>query len=850
MSWFHALRRSRPGRRRESSPLFVERLEDRELLDANTDFLIKAYKDLLNRAPDPGGLAAFQRALKAGLGRDQVISSIEHSAEYLKTYVTNQYQKYLKHAPDVPGLARWVIFLAGNGQPTQFQAALVGSQDYFQNRGGSTNNGFLDALYLDVLNRSVDPSGRNTFNAAFNNGLTGAQAFNQVYTSRESRTIIVNGIYNQFLGHPADADGLTIWTAALVQGRNTFQVTASILSGDGYAPYPAIPDPPPSQLTPGEVEALLNRASAATASQDAIIAIVDRGGNLLGVRQEAGVSSVFTSANPALLSFGVDGAISLARTGAFFASDQAPLTSRTIHELSATTVTQREVNSSPEVADKNSPYYGPGTVAPIQVGGYFPPNIPFTPQADLLGIEFTNRDSSNQPGLTYATRFNVNPDYIPFTIPPAQQLNPPDSYGVIAGIDPGAIPRGIATLPGGLPIYKLDASGAPRLVGGIGVFFPGTTGFASAENSSLSSDFNPYQMDRSLEAEYIALATLGGAPGINITVGALGGVPRLPQIVFPVTQEFQSINLAGVTLDVVGPGGTSGPFVLTQFGQTLGAGTVNGKDLKVDPAGAFLKTGQPVPDGWLVLPHSGAGITAQQVTQIIVQGITQAVQTRAAIRFPAGTPTSMVFSVSDLKGNVLGLFRMPDATVFSIAVSVAKARNMAYYNNVNQLQAIDQLPGVAPGIAFTARTFRYLTDTHFPEGIATQPPAIWSSLNDPAVDRTTALNIGPPLPPSAYTSMESFIAFHPFANFHNPFNVGNQNGVVLFPGSASIYISPWANGMVAGFGVSGDGVNQDDVVTSAGTVGFRPSNALRIDAIMFAGVRLPYSKFDRNPDGP
>ncbi|HBI46872.1 MAG TPA: hypothetical protein DDY78_29070, partial [Planctomycetales bacterium] len=68
-------------------------------------------------------------------------------------------------------------------------------------------------------------------------------------------------------------------------------------------------------------------------------------------------------------------------------------------------------------------------------------------------------------------------------------------------------------------------------------------------------------------------------------------------------------------------------------------------------------------------------------------------------------------------GAILGLFRMPDATIFSIDVAVAKARNEAYYNDATQLQPIDQVPGVAPGVAFTNRTYRYLAEPRFPEGI-------------------------------------------------------------------------------------------------------------------------------------
>ena len=40
---------------------------------------------------------------------------------------------------------------------------------------------------------------------------------------------------------------------------------------------------------------------------------------------------------------------------------------------------------------------------------------------------------------------------------------------------------------------------------------------------------------------------------------------------------------------------------------------------------------------------------------------------------------------------------MPDATIFSIDVAVAKARNASYYANPDQLQPIDQVPGLPGG---------------------------------------------------------------------------------------------------------------------------------------------------------
>ena len=192
---------------------------------------------------------------------------------------------------------------------------------------------------------------------------------------------------------------------------------------------------------------------------------------------------------------------------------------------------------------------------------------------------------------------------------------------------------------------------------------------------------------------------------------------------------------------------------------------------------------------------------------------------------------------------------MPDATFFSIDVAVAKARNVAYYADPNQLQAIDQVPGLPKGVAMTNRTFRYLAEPRFPEGIDINPPGPFSILNETGV-RT----VGAPKPASAFQSVQGFDSFNPQSNFHDPFNVANQNGIVFFPGSAPLYKDVNGSGspqLVGGLGVSGDGVDQDDDVTFQAAVGFEvPSNVLRADQVYVRGARLPYQKFNRQPHEP
>lgn len=601
-----------------------------------------------------------------------------------------------------------------------------------------------------------------------------------------------------------------------------------------------------AQLSTGEVEALLDRASAATPSTDAIIAVVDVQGRILGVRTESGVAT-------ADLGFAIDGAVAKARTGAFFSNNQAILTSRTVSHISQSTVTQREVQANPAAADAT--VQGPGYVAPVSVGGQFPPGILRQPLVDLFAIEHTNRVTvSAGVGGPVVVRRDAY----------AAQLDPATPTAAVA--------RGIATLPGGLGIYR---AGSNEVVGGIGVFFPGPDGFATFEQGFVASAAQTrtarLNAPKTLEAEVIALVTLlpiaipnGGSAlsplGVTLTpasilarAGGLQGaaplsVAQAQNLVNRVNAQAR-INLGGIALESFGPqAGPLGVATLFRLYAALNrpaSGVVNGVDRPVAPGGVLLLDGLEQPSGWLVAPQSSplpGGLSAVEVERIVTQGVQQASITRAQIRLQP-TFTKMVLAVADRDGSLLGVFRMPGATVFSIDVAIAKSRNTAYYASAG-LQPADRVAGIPLGTAFTNRTFRYLAVPRFPSGSSTAPPGPFSILNTPGIDRTTGLNVGAPLPASAFdVTVLGYDSFHPGTNFRAPTPAANRNGVIFFPGSTPLYRLGVLEG---GYGISGDGVDQDDVVTFYGAAGFAAPRAIQADQFLVRGIRLPWIKFSRN----
>jgi uncharacterized protein GlcG (DUF336 family) len=498
------------------------------------------------------------------------------------------------------------------------------------------------------------------------------------------------------------------------------------LFGCGGTSAPVVPPPIPAvqALQVADVQKIVTAAENSV-NTDMVVAVVDRAGFVLGVfrTQNAPASSIgnFGQAQNAN-----DVAVALARTGAFFSNNQAPLSSRTVRFIS---------------------------------GIHFPPGVTNQPPADLYGIENTNR------GCTL-----VNDPNFQTKIPPSLALGGGFGLGILSGKRDTADSNAASVNPGGVPIFYKNV-----VVGGIGVV-------TSSSNSNV--------------AEFAALAgatTQRGAAGDNF-----GPTPAAPGAVF----------IAGIAL----------PFVdQTSLPAGFSAGPVAGTgSFFVAPANS---QGQP-PEGDLIPPAAGplGGLSAADVTRILNNAEATANATRAAIRLPLGSKTRMVIAVADLDGTIIGLRRMQDSTVFSIDVAVTKARNMVYFNSTIRTAA--DLNGVPMGTAVTNRTISFGAQPLYPPGIDDS-------------------NGGP------FFNLYTMDLANPCTQgFQAGAANANKSGIVFFPGSAGLF----RNGaLVAGLGVSGDGVDQDDYVTNGGTAGFEAPANIRADQIMNQGVRLPYFKFPRNP---
>ena len=554
-------------------------------------------------------------------------------------------------------------------------------------------------------------------------------------------------------------------------------------------------------LTVADVQTIIAQAvtQAVASNVRATIAIVDRGGNVLGVFQMTnalpktliGSSSAPNCAEGVAQTSicGLEGqrvpatlaAISKAGSGAFLSSNGNAFSTRTASDI---------------------------------IQEHRPVGVSFVMSGPLFGVQFSSLPCTDIKN------------------------NPP-------------LPLGLAGDPGGMPLYKNGS-----LVGGIGVESDGVYSvvlntFNTAvpvEELVAVAGSRGFEAPSGIRSDQILL------DGVRLAYSNAEQPPVIPTLAFNA--------LPGAVVPVGPPEGLAVTFFdgtlrgtvdpTASFASATAAGLA--ARIAVDQQGntRFPFLSSPTP----------GGLTAQEVQTILTQGIQTTYSLRAAIREPQDSFVQVNIFVVDVDGSILGYLGTPDAPVFGFDVSAQKARAAAFFSGRNagsDLRAARttttvplgsfadraQQDGIAfdGSIAFSNRGMGFIHRPFFPDGIDGTPAGPLST----NLPEWSPFNVGLQLA-IVQDALFNILKGGPIQACNPPGIRGLQNGTQIFAGSVPLY----KNGqLVGGVGVSGDGIDQDDNVAFGASQGFEAPEAMRSDQVVVrrgnAETRLPFVKLPRNP---
>jgi len=472
-------------------------------------------------------------------------------------------------------------------------------------------------------------------------------------------------------------------------------------------------------------------------------------------------------------------------------------------------------------------------------------------------------------------------------------------------VGPKRSPLGLSADPGGLPLYKF---GTP--VGGIGVIADGVYGM-DLKITNTDADLDEIialagTFDRAPPVNRRGnQITVDGKTFrfTDVTFDDVGGDFTNPP-------DFDT-EVNGVRGELVAVRGyTDGTLVSgTRFG-TPESGIVPADS--IDPTlypglDAFVLVDNNGENRFPPIDGTDGLLTADEVTQILRSAIDVANRGRAQIRQPLGTAIRVSASVVDTNGVVLGLARTRDGPVFGIDTGLQKGRTAAFFSNRNAGDVLQQappacylgfldpdnppdLPTLCPnfssvsdyvdavrrfipdptalsnGVAFSDRAGGNLSRPFFPDGLNKRG----ADGNGPLSKRfpdwsifSTGLQLD--LDVNAILTHVQFLlglvdndvgigcsglalAVIPSEAGGSPGISQLANGIQIFPGSVPIYKGDILAG---GIGISGDGVDQDDMISflglhNAGVILGTVNNAAKENRADTIRVRAPGVESDVN----
>jgi hypothetical protein len=200
--------------------------------NAEEGFLQDIYANLLRRPLDETGRDGWCLLLEQGMSRTDVVARILTSTEYRLNTIDDLYRRHLGREAEEHGRAAWLAFLEQGHTVEALEAGVLGSEEFLARYGGS-DAGFLGGVYASVLGRDLDRAGAVGWGAALNEGADRAEVAAAVLGSVETRRLLVDQAYEQFLGRAPDDVGLAAFAAADAMPRES--LWAAVLGSEEFS---------------------------------------------------------------------------------------------------------------------------------------------------------------------------------------------------------------------------------------------------------------------------------------------------------------------------------------------------------------------------------------------------------------------------------------------------------------------------------------------------------------------------------------------------------------------------------------------------------------------------------------
>lgn len=198
----------------------------------HASYINATHRLFLGRRASVSETNQWRSSVSAGR-RTELTDHLATSDEWAGSEVNKLYLKILRRPADASGRAYWVDGIQNQGVRLEDVASyFYGGPEYFS-RASNSNSKFIDSLYVDLLGRRADASGRNYWLDRMASGMGRSAVAANFYQSIESRTSRVRSLYRTVLARQPDSSGLGYWAEQL-RTIGDVRLAAFLAASDEY----------------------------------------------------------------------------------------------------------------------------------------------------------------------------------------------------------------------------------------------------------------------------------------------------------------------------------------------------------------------------------------------------------------------------------------------------------------------------------------------------------------------------------------------------------------------------------------------------------------------------------------
>ncbi|HEY1686636.1 MAG TPA: hypothetical protein VGG19_17875 [Tepidisphaeraceae bacterium] len=207
----------------------------------NLQFIDQAFQDLLNRPPTEVETNSYVNALGTAT-RQQVAYSIETTGlAFDNGVVDNLFLLLLHRSPAATELNNFALALSTGETFQQIEATIAGTTEYFQNRGGNSDSGFVTAIYSDFLDETPAITDLESYDTELQGGSSAQAVAAQVLATPAYQDDLLNQWTMKYLHGPLDDIDEEYYLGEIQSGVKDQLIISQLVGSQEY--FTNLPEP-------------------------------------------------------------------------------------------------------------------------------------------------------------------------------------------------------------------------------------------------------------------------------------------------------------------------------------------------------------------------------------------------------------------------------------------------------------------------------------------------------------------------------------------------------------------------------------------------------------------------------